>query len=84
MRDRINGLRELLADRLSDTTGRDFGFIRDQRGMFSFLGIFPEQIARLREEFGIYMVDSSRINVAGINPANLEYFIEAMGRTLNA
>lgn len=84
MRDRINGLRELLADRLSETTGRDFGFIRDQRGMFSFLGIFPEQIARLREEFGIYMVDSSRINVAGINPANLEYFIEAMGRTLNA
>ena len=51
--------------------------------MFSFLGISPEQIARLREEFGIYMVDSSRINVAGINPGNLEYFIESMGRTLN-
>jgi aspartate aminotransferase len=84
MRERINGLRELLAVRLSGLTGHDFSFIRDQRGMFSFLGISPEQIARLRDEFSVYMVDSSRINVAGINPANVDYFVDAMGRTLNA
>ncbi|MEQ8233921.1 MAG: amino acid aminotransferase [Gammaproteobacteria bacterium] len=84
MRERINGLRDLLARRLGERTGQDFGFIREQRGMFSFLGISPEQVARLRDEFGVYMVDSSRINVAGVNGANIEHFVESMGRVLRA
>ena len=84
MRERINGLRDLLARRLGERTGQDFGFIREQRGMFSFLGISPEQVAQLRDEYAIYMVDSSRINVAGVNGANLEHFIESMGRVLGA
>ncbi|MGR8918178.1 MAG: amino acid aminotransferase [Gammaproteobacteria bacterium] len=84
MRGRINGLRDTLAERLTAATGQDFGFIRDQRGMFSFLGISPEQVTRLREEFGVYMIDSSRINVAGVNASNLEHFVDAMGRTLTA
>lgn len=84
MRERINALRELLAQRLSAATGRDFGFIRDQRGMFSFLGISPAEVARLRSEFGIYMVDSSRINVAGINDANIEHFTRACAAVLAA
>ncbi len=79
MRDRINGLRDLLATRLGAETGQDFGFIREQRGMFSFLGISTVEVERLRQEFGIYMVDSSRINVAGINGANVDHFIAAMG-----
>ena len=82
MRERINGLREVLARRLSEATGRDFSFIRDQRGMFSFLGIAPEQVMRLQNECGIYMVDSSRINVAGVNGANVEYFLAACAQVL--
>ena len=46
--------------------------------MFSFLGIGPEQVVRLQEEFGIYMVDSTRINVAGLNRSNIEYFTESL------
>jgi aspartate/tyrosine/aromatic aminotransferase len=46
--------------------------------MFSFLGIAPEQVTHLREKFGIYMVDSTRINLAGLNSDNLEYFVAAM------
>ncbi|WP_417565816.1 aromatic amino acid transaminase [Marinobacter sp.] len=45
----------------------DFSFIARQRGMFSFLGISPEQVNRLRREHGIYMLESSRVNVAGLN-----------------
>ncbi len=82
MRNRINGLRVLLADRLGAATGQDFGFIREQRGMFSFLGISPQQVERLRREFSVYMVDSSRINVAGVNGTNIDYFVDAMGRVL--
>lgn len=82
MRERINGLRDVLAVRLGAATGKDFGFIRDQRGMFSFLGITPEQVQRLRTEFGIYMVDSSRINVAGINNSNIDHFTRACAAVL--
>lgn len=45
----------------------DFSFIASQRGMFSFLGISPEQVSQLRAVHGIYMLDSSRVNVAGLN-----------------
>ncbi|MEX2481844.1 MAG: amino acid aminotransferase [Gammaproteobacteria bacterium] len=83
MRERINGLRDLLAQRLTAATGRDFGFIREQRGMFSFLSVSAAEVRRLQEEFGIYMVDSSRINVAGINGANIDYFIDAMAKVVS-
>ena len=82
MRDRINGLRNALAERLGSATGQDFSFIRKQRGMFSFLGISPEQVSRLQKECGIYMVGSSRINVAGINNANVDYFLASCARIL--
>ena len=83
MRDRINGLRSLLAERLTTATGQDFSFIRQQRGMFSFLGITPAQVERLRKECGIYMVGSSRINVAGINNANVDYFLASCAKILH-
>lgn len=65
MCERILGLRHAFADALAPVG--DFGFIARQRGMFSFLGITPEQVRRLRDEHGIYMLESSRVNVAGLN-----------------
>ncbi|MGO1500147.1 MAG: aromatic amino acid transaminase [Marinobacter sp.] len=65
MCERILGLRHAFADALAPAG--DFSFIARQRGMFSFLGITPEQVRRLREEHGIYMLESSRVNVAGLN-----------------
>lgn len=65
MCERILGLRHAFADALAPLG--DFGFIARQRGMFSFLGITPEQVRQLREEHGIYMLESSRVNVAGLN-----------------
>ena len=79
MRVRMNDCRNLLADRLSQAgLGESFDHIRDQRGMFSYLGISVEQVRRLREEFSIYMVDSSRINIAGVNTHNLDYLAGAL------
>ena len=46
--------------------------------MFSYLGVSVEQVKRLREEFSIYMVDSSRINIAGVNQQNLDYLAGAL------
>jgi aspartate aminotransferase len=78
MRDRINLLRKELANRLTREIDQDFSFIEKQKGMFSFLGIDTNQVARLQKEFAIYMVDSSRINVAGVNSSNIDYFVESM------
>ena len=82
MCNRINDLRTLLVDRLSAASGRDFGFIQQQRGMFSFLGISPGQVEELRQKHSVYMLGSSRINVAGINQRNVDYFAEALARVL--
>ncbi|MBI2802969.1 MAG: aspartate/tyrosine/aromatic aminotransferase [Gammaproteobacteria bacterium] len=79
MRDRINALRADLAKKFSALLGNSrFDFIPQQRGMFSFLGLNKNQVQRLKTEYGIYMVDSSRINVAGINKKNIDYFCEAV------
>lgn len=79
MRDRINSLRTLLVDKLREkNASQDFSFIERQRGMFSFLGITPAQVQQLREEYSIYMVDSSRISIAGINQSNIEYLTDSI------
>ncbi len=83
MRDRINALRRLLNEQLRERkVARDFSFIERERGMFSFLGLSEAQVARLITDFGLYMVNSSRINVAGINQANVDYVADALAAVL--
>lgn len=83
MRARINGLRTLLVSKLAARkTSMDFSFIAQERGMFSFLGITKEQVIRLREEFHIYMVESSRVNIAGINNANVDRIADSIAAVL--
>ncbi len=78
MRDRIQRVRTQLVAGLASAEAGDFGFISQQHGMFSFLGLAPGQVARLRKDFSVYMVESSRINVAGINPGNCDYVCAAI------
>ncbi len=79
MRNRLNDLRLLLVDKLAERNAPwDFSFIARERGMFSFLGISKEQVVRLREEFHVYMVESSRINVAGVNRSNADTVADAI------
>lgn len=79
MRKRISAMREILSERLTESAGGGrFDFIRDEFGMFSFLGISPQQVMRLRADYGIYMIDSARINVAGLNNNNIDYFAESV------
>ena len=83
MRNRINNYRQLIIDKLAgEGVTQDFSFITRQHGMFSFLGINKEQIARLRNEFSIYMVDSSRVSIAGLNHSNIDYFARSVAAVL--
>ncbi len=83
MRDRINGNRAMLVNKLTEKgVERNFDFIAQQKGMFSFLGVNPEQVALLQQDYGIYMVDSSRISIAGIGLANVDYLAESIAKVL--
>jgi aspartate aminotransferase len=82
-RDRINNLRKLIVQKLSNTSlEQDFSFIERQHGMFSFFGIDKAHIETLKNEYSIYMVGSSRMNVAGISNANIDYFTESVAKVL--
>ncbi|MEO6041687.1 MAG: amino acid aminotransferase [Croceibacterium sp.] len=69
MRWRIGSMRRLLVDMLGKSS---YGYIAEQKGMFSFLNINPEQVATLREQHHIYAVGTGRINLAGLNHDNIE------------
>lgn len=76
---RINTLREMFTDNMEKkASSRDFSFVKSQYGMFSMLGLSVEQVQRLRNEFSIYMVNSSRVNIAGINPGNIDYLTDSI------
>ena len=83
MRNRINSNRTVLVDKLVEKgVARDFSFIANQKGMFSFLGITPEQVQQLQDEYSIYMVGSSRMSIAGIAPSNVDYLAESIAKVL--
>lgn len=83
MRNRINDYRQLIIDKLAaEGVQQDFSFITKQHGMFSFLGINKAQIDRLRSEFSIYMVGSSRVSIAGLNHSNIDYFAKSVAAVL--
>jgi aspartate aminotransferase len=79
MRDRINGMRQLLVKTLqAKGVPGDYSFITRQRGMFSFSGLTPQQVKALKEKYAIYVVGSGRINVAGITADNVGPLCEAI------
>ena len=83
MRERIKAMRKKLFDTLSAAApGRDFSYLITQRGMFSYSGLSPEQVDRLREEFGVYLVRSGRMCIAGLNDGNVDYVAAAMATVL--
>lgn len=73
MRERIIEMRQVLVDALKQTLPeKDFGFLLTQRGMFSYTGLSARQVDRLRDEFGIYLIASGRMCMAGLNQQNVE------------
>lgn len=83
MRSRINGMRQVFAATMKEkVSDRDFSFVTQQRGMFSYSGLTPVQVDQLRREYAIYIVGSGRINVAGITEGNLDRLCDAVKAVL--
>ena len=73
MRTRISEMRQALVNVLKAALPEhDFSYLLTQRGMFSYTGFSPEQVDKLREAYGVYLIASGRICVAGLNHGNIE------------
>jgi aromatic-amino-acid transaminase len=82
MRVRIKEMRELLVQKLAEKApGFDFGFVREQVGMFSYSGLTKAQVEALRAE-SIYAVDTGRICVAALNSKNIDRVVDAIAKVL--
>lgn len=83
MRKRIAKMRTLFVDSLkAEGVTQDFSFISRQSGMFSFSGLNKAQVARLKDEFGVYIVGSGRISVAGMTKTNMPVICKAIAQVI--
>lgn len=83
IRQRVSTMRrDFVAALRKAGVSEDFAFIAQQKGMFSFLGISPEQALEIRRKHSVYLLESGRINVAGITPSNVDYLARAVAAIL--
>lgn len=83
MRNRIKAMRNALVEGMKERgVAGDFSYVLKQNGMFSYSGLTPAQVDRLRNEFGIYAVSSGRICVAALNSRNIDYVCDALAALL--
>jgi aspartate/tyrosine/aromatic aminotransferase len=83
MRERLRDMRQLLHDALrEEAPDHDFSHLVRARGMFCFLGVSPGQVGRLKTDHAVYMVDSSRINIAGITADNVGHIAKSVAAVL--
>ncbi|HNX04069.1 MAG TPA: aminotransferase class I/II-fold pyridoxal phosphate-dependent enzyme, partial [Opitutales bacterium] len=83
MRARLASLRALFADTLAAKgIQRDFGFIKRQKGMFSFSGLTKDQVELLKSKYSIYIVSSGRVSVAGMNEKTMDRLCTAIASVL--
>ena len=83
MRKRILTMRQELVDVLKEAVpGHNFDYLLKQRGMFSYTGLSAAQVDRLREEFGVYLIASGRMCVAGLNASNVHRVAQAFAAVM--
>ena len=83
MRHTMLQVRTDLADALrQQCNADDFDFIAHHRGMFSRLGLAPEQVDALRDEHAMYVVGDSRINIAGLSGGRHKPFAAAVAKVI--
>ncbi|ASK78645.1 hypothetical protein CF386_06325 [Paraphotobacterium marinum] len=83
MRKRIHNMRSLLSEHLSRKQSKvDFDYIINQKGMFSIIDLDGKQVTRLKDEFGVYLLKSGRINIAGLNDSNIRYVADSINSVL--
>lgn len=84
MRLRIADLRKTFCNKLEQKCDTDFSHVIAQNGMFSFSGLQKEHAQQLRSDFGIYMLDNGRMNIAGLRTSNMDYVTDSIAKVVSA
>ena len=83
IRERIVSLRASFVSKMEALVpGKDFSYVNQQRGMFSYSGLTKSQAEKLREEHSIYILGSGRMNIAGMNDGNMDQICGAIAKVL--
>ncbi|HLR29075.1 MAG TPA: amino acid aminotransferase [Paenalcaligenes sp.] len=83
MRERIRAMRQAVTEQLAHYAPQyDASYWLEQNGMFSYTGLSSEQVDRLRDEFGIYLLASGRVCVPGLNNDNVSYFAQSLAQVV--
>jgi aspartate/tyrosine/aromatic aminotransferase len=83
MRERLKEMRGLLNDALKEKApDHDFSHLVRATGMFCFLGISQAQVETLKKDYAVYLVSSSRINIAGVTPDTVDFLAGAIAAVL--
>ena len=85
MRERIIHMRELLSSKLRlALPEHNFDYLLKQQGMFSYTGLTAAQVDQLKDQYGIYLVRSGRMCVAGLNLNNIDYVADSIASVIQA
>ena len=85
MRERIIQMRELLKAKLTAALpGRNFDYLTEQQGMFSYTGLTAEQVDILKDQYAIYLLRSGRMCAAGLNLKNIDYVATSVAEVIKA
>jgi len=83
MRSRILRMRQRLFGLLSEALpNEDFARLVDQTGMFTYTGLSVEQVRHLRQEHGVYLLETGRMCMAALSALNVEYVAASVASTL--
>ncbi len=82
MSSRIRRMRRELRQRLEKETGKDWSHVETQIGMFSYTGLGKDYVARLKDEFHVYLLPSGRISICGLNDGNVQYVAHAISKVM--
>ncbi|KAJ5422809.1 aspartate aminotransferase/Glutamic oxaloacetic transaminase [Penicillium cf. griseofulvum] len=84
MSSRIKNMRRQLRRKLEEFGAQgDWSCIESQIGMFSFTGLTKEQVAKLRDDYHIYLLPSGRLSICGLTENNIDYVAKSISDVVN-
>ncbi len=85
MRSRVKKMRHLFVEQMNEKAPNSgFGYIADQKGMFSYLTLTADQIQTLINDHHIFFMANGRVNMAGLTEANMDYVTDAIASLFKA
>ncbi|KAL1861095.1 hypothetical protein Plec18170_001610 [Paecilomyces lecythidis] len=83
MSGRIKRMRSLLKQHIEKHQGvGEWDHLESQIGMFSFTGLTPDQVSRLRDVHHIYLMQNGRASLSGVNEGNVKYIADAFAEVI--